>query len=327
MNRSLLSILCCPECRADLSLVESNGVHGAVSQGTLKCVICARTYPISNFIPRFVSDANYASNFGFQWNRFRRTQLDSATGASISTERFFTSSDWTSHELQRQSVLDVGCGAGRFAEVPLNLGSRVVAIDYSSAVDACMANLGPSPRLDVVQADIYKLPFKDASFSYVYCFGVLQHTPDVKRAFMSLPRLLGPGGKLAVDVYPRLRLNAIWPKYWLRPITTRMDQQRLFRVIERSVPWLLPISDALSRVPRFGRKLRWAVPVANHRLDYPQLSPEQIREWAVLNTYDMFGPAYDRPQTAETLEAWFHEAGMTATKVFRHGHLCGHAVR
>ena len=38
-------------------------------------------------IPRFVNSDEYASSFGLQWNFFRRTQLDSFTGLSISRDR------------------------------------------------------------------------------------------------------------------------------------------------------------------------------------------------------------------------------------------------
>jgi SAM-dependent methyltransferase len=327
MKYELQSLLVCPQCRFELTLSVQGEESGEVKHGTLTCNGCSTGYPIIDFIPRFVAAENYARNFGFQWNRFRKTQLDSHTGVPISRERLFFSSEWKPEEMNLKWVLDVGCGAGRFAEVALSTGARLVAVDYSAAVDACWSNLGPHPRLDVVQADIYRLPFRSVSFDFVYCLGVLQHTPDVKRAFMALPEQVKPNGKVAVDVYPRLILNALWPKYWLRPITKRMDQRKLFRVVERLVPWLLPVSDMIARIPVIGRKLRYAIPVANHGPDYPHLSREQIGEWAVLNTYDMFGPAYDQPQSARTLAEWFREAGLREVRVYRKGHLCGHGVR
>ncbi len=278
-------------------------------------------------IPRFVPAENYARNFGLQWNLFRKTQLDSHTGVPISLERLLFSTEWTPEEMAGERILDAGCGAGRFAEVTLSTGAEVVAIDYSSAVDACWANLGPHPRLHVVQADIYKLPFKRESFDRVYCLGVLQHTPDVKRAFMALPANLKQGGKIAVDVYAKVPLNALWPKYWLRPLTKRMNQQRLLEFVQRAVPRLLPVIDFLASVPVVGRKLRYAVPIANHRPDYPSLSQAQITEWAVLNTYDMFSPAYDQPQSAKTLRRWFEEAGLREVKIYQRGHLIGHGAR
>jgi SAM-dependent methyltransferase len=327
LNRRLLEILACPECAGDLVLSAERESGGEVERGRLTCAGCRRTYPVVRHVPRFVPAENYASNFGFQWNRFRQTQLDSHTGVPISRERLLFSTEWRADEVNGKRVLDVGCGAGRFAEVTLALGADLVALDYSAAVDACWDNLGPHPRLDVVQGDTYKLPFKPGAFDFVYCLGVLQHTPDVKQAFLCLPPQVRPGGKLAVDVYPKLALNMLWPKYWLRPLTRRMNARTLFRLVERLVPILLPISDALATVPAIGRKLRWMVPVANHRLDYPRLSRSQVYEWAVLNTYDMFAPTYDFPQDAPTLEAWFREAGMRDTRVYRRGHLIGHASR
>ena len=93
------------------------------------------------------------------------------------------------------------------------------------------------------------------------------------------------------------------------------------------MPWLLPVSTALSRIPRIGRKLRYFVPVLNHQPDYPQLSKRQVEEWAVLNTYDMLAPAYDQPQSARTLTRWFRDAGLDEVKVYRKGHLIGQGVR
>ena len=90
-------------------------------------------------------------------------------------------------ELKGKMALEVGCGAGRYAEIALSLGAKLVALDYSSAVDTCWQNLHSNPNLNVVQGDIYHLPFKPASFKSVYCFGVLQHTPDVGKAFLALP--------------------------------------------------------------------------------------------------------------------------------------------
>src|SRR5262249_4735795 len=160
----LLDILACPDCGGSLALTAAEESGGSVETGTLRCGSCGRTFPIVRHIPRFVPADNYASSFGFQWNKFRATQLDSRTGLPISRQRFFKESRWTPEELAGKRVLDVGCGAGRFAEIALSSGAKLVAVDYSSAVDACFANHGPHPRLDVVQADVFRLPLRPGWF-------------------------------------------------------------------------------------------------------------------------------------------------------------------
>ena len=172
----------------------------------------------------------------------------------------------------------------------------------------------------------YHLPFRKERFDFVYCLGVLQHTPDVEKAFLALPEQLGHGGQLVVDVYPKLLLNLLWSKYWLRPLTKRLPAEQLFRLVLVLVKMLLPISLLIGRIPRFGRKLRYAIPVANYAPDFP-LSKAQIKEWAVLDTFDMLAPMYDQPQSARALLTWFRKAGLQDIDVFRRGHLVGRGIK
>jgi SAM-dependent methyltransferase len=326
MHTDVLTVLACPACQGDLTLMAGREEDNEVVEGSLHCGPCRREYPIVHAVPRFVPAENYSSSFGFQWNRFRRTQLDSVTGQPIARTRFLAQSGWDPAAMAGRWTLDVGCGAGRFAEVALGTGTRLVAVDYSSAVDACRANLGPHPSLDVVQADVYQLPFKPGAFDFVYCFGVLQHTPDVEGTFRALRRQLASGGRLAVDVYPRIPLNLLWPKYWLRPLTRRMPAERLLPLVSRMVKVFWPLSLALGRTPLVGRKLRHALPIANYEGLLP-LSTTQLKEWAVLDTFDMLAPAHDHPQDVPTLKGWFEAAGLVDVEVFRRGLVVGRGRR
>lgn len=326
MNPQLIEVLRCPACLGDLELRDPAYSQERIEAGSLICVKCRISNPIRSFVPRFVSQSNYADNFGIQWNKFSRTQLDSFSGQPITRERFLASTGWSPGELAGKRVLDVGCGAGRFAEIALACGADVVALDYSQAVDACWKNHGASHNLDVIQADIYKLPFLPGQFDFVYCFGVLQHTPDVKQAFLALPRQLRNGGRLAVDFYARLWLNLFLPKYWLRPITKRLSTTMQFKLSEFMVRYLFPVSLLLGRVPHMGKKLRYAIPVANYEGILP-LTPAQLREWSVLDTFDMLAPAHDHPQSVADVKPWFEEAGLKNVDVFRRGLVIGRATR
>ena len=322
MKRSLLSWLCCPGCSGPLEVREAQERGEEIESGHLACAGCQVRFPIVRFIPRFVGSANYAASFGLQWNRFQKTQLDSYTGAHISQDRFLRQTAWEPGLLQGALVLDVGCGAGRFAEVALSLGAQVVAVDYSDAADACWGNLAPHANLHVLQADVYGLPLRAGSFDFVYCFGMLQHTPDPRQAFLRLPGLLKPGGHIAVDVYSRRWTSLLHPKYALRPISKRLPRSTLLKLVERMVPILLPASRAAARVPVVGQVLRRMVPVANYEGIYP-LTEQQLREFAVLDTFDWLSPAYDRPQTPKALLSWLREAGLQEIEVLKVAHLVG----
>jgi SAM-dependent methyltransferase len=284
--------------------------QGEIREGELLAQKSGARYAIRNFIPRFVTDSSYTASFGEQWNRYRRTQIDRFNGTTLSRERFFRDTGWTPEEIKGQRILEAGCGAGRFTQVMLDAGALVYSIDYSTAVDACWAVNGPHPNLFLAQADIYSMPFEHGSFDKVFCYGVIQHTPDARRAFQSLLPFLKPGGRLAVDVYRKLWWVHRWTaKFWYRPVTRRMSRETLRKVVEWYVPRWIPIDNAFQRVPVLRAVVPAIVPCWNYTGMLP-LDPEQIEQWAILDTFDALSPTYDAPQTIETVREWFMDAGL-----------------
>lgn len=325
MHPQILEILRCPQCAGRLALEDARSQGDRIESGSLICASRAHRFPIRKFIPRFVPESNYADSFGFQWNRFRKTQLDSYSGHPISAQRFWKATGWTPEQIAGQWVLDVGCGAGRFAEIALQAGAKLVALDYSSAIDACYANLSHYPNLHAIQGNVYELPFPKHFFPFIYSFGVLQSTPDVAGAFAALPPMIADGGRLSVDFYEKSWKSMLLPKYWLRPITKRLPQQRLFALLERWVPRLWSLSCALSRIPLIGPALRRLVPVVNYTGILP-LTRQQHLEWSLLDTFDWYSPAYDSPQSARTLAKWSRQAGMQQIEVTKAGHLVARGI-
>jgi SAM-dependent methyltransferase len=326
VHAAILDVLRCPETGARLRLEESEEREGQIYAGRLVSEGNGKSFAIQRYIPRFVPPDNYAGSFGMQWNLFCKTQLDSHSGHPISASRFWQATGWKREELRGQWVLDIGCGAGRFAEIALQAGANVIALDYSDAVDACFENLKDHPNLHVIQGDIYHLPLCRGFFPFVYSLGVLQHTPDVAAAFASLPEMLAEGGRLAVDVYERTLRGLFHPRVLLRPITKRIPRHRLLRSLQRVVPPMYRLSCVLRRVPVAGKSLMRLVPVANYAGVLP-LSSEQLVEWALLDTFDWLSPRYDQPQTATTLRTWLVECGLDDVEVEKAGHLVGRGRR
>jgi SAM-dependent methyltransferase len=255
-----------------------------------------------------------------QWNHFRQTQLDSYSGQPISADRFWASTGWDMSDMNNKWVLDIGCGAGRFAEIALSSGANVVALDYSSAVDACYKNLEHHDKLHVIQGDVYKLPFKFEQFDFVYSIGVLQHTPDVKSSFFALKDHVKAGGNLCVDYYWKRIRTMFHAKYIFRPITKRIPQDKLFAFLEKHISKLLFLSRLVGKIPLFGVFLKRLVPVADYKGIF-NLNDRQLYEWALLDTFDNLSPEYDNPQSIKTAKKWFEDIDFENIEVFHSSHL------
>ncbi len=330
MKESLMHYLRCPDCRSELALSVTARAEGEIESGSLLCSPCAATFPIQAFIPRFVPESNYAANFGAQWKRFGTTQIDSFAGNTISRDRFLATTDWSESSVTGKVILDGGCGGGRFAEVALSLGAEVIAIDFSAAIDECRKNLRSS-SLHCVQADIAKLPIADRSVFAAYSMGVLQHTPDVRASFAGVARVVAPGGSVIVDVYELGKLRYLNSIYWYRPLLKHVPQDVLFGAVERIVTTLQPLKDNLMTRfrghPFLSVLTSMVIPINAHRYQFPFLSPEQARAWAILNTFDAYSPTYDQPQTPATMRAWARELNLDGIEVFtKPGHGDGTAL-
>jgi 2-polyprenyl-3-methyl-5-hydroxy-6-metoxy-1,4-benzoquinol methylase len=282
--------------------------------------------PVIDYIPRFVELSYYADNFGMQWNLFSRTQLDSYSNLSVSSDRFYSATNWNKSDLFNKWVLDIGCGAGRFAEIALGAGANVVALDYSNSVDACYKNLLNHKNLHIVQGDIYSLPFGKETFDFVYSLGVLQHTPNVAQSFQCLLPVLKSGGSLCVDFYEKSWKSIFLPKYWIRPFSKHIPKNTLLSILKIAVPPLLLISLVLNKIPFIGKYLKRLVPVANH-FEGLNLRDNQLAEWALLDTFDWFSPAFDNPQSAKTVLKWFQDSNFTNIEVLKAGHLVGRGMK
>ena len=274
-------------------------------------------FPIIGGIPRFCEVENYTSSFGRQWNKFQGTQIDrEGIDGEPSRSRFFRETGWKVEDLAGVDVLEVGSGAGRFSRVVLeSTSANLFSVDYSTAVEANWRNnLAIAPdRFHLSQASIYELPFPEGRFDKIFCLGVLQHTPDFEASVGALVSKAKPGGEIVVDFYP---IRGFWTKlnakYLLRPFTKRMDQERLLGWIDRNADRLIAASRLLDRTG-LG-VLRRFLPVVDIQGTMPPgLSGHQLREWVVLDTFDMFSPAFDNPQRIKDVAAMFERRGADVT--------------
>jgi SAM-dependent methyltransferase len=297
IDKELLDILCCPADHGDLALADTSSC-----EASLRCGQCGRSYPVRNGIARFVSNDQYAANFSHEWTLHRTTQLDS-TRSTVSERTFAERTGWAPEDVRGRVVLDVGCGMGRFADVVLRWGGRVVGVDLSYAVDSARANLAHQDGFEAVQASVFELPFRPESFDLIYSIGVLHHTPEPRRAFQCLPPLLRAGGGIAIWVYslhsyPPAGIEERRDRV-LRTITTRMPSRSLYALCR---------ALCLLRVP-FGPLWHMLLPgVLFHA--FPKTHSYDSYDWRVLDTFDWYSPRYQFKHSYPEVSRWFREAGL-----------------
>ena len=245
-----------------------------------------KSYEVKNNIPRFVTGDNYADSFGFQWNTYTRTQLDSQNGNNISESRLKAFLGTHLSELKGKNVLEVGCGAGRFTEILLKYGAHVHATDLSNAVEANYKNFSGREHYQIAQADLYGIPYPFESFDLVLCIGVVQHTQDPVKSISTLYQYVKPGGILAYDQYLLTSFYFTKPVMPVRYFLKNMKPEKAHRVVNRLAETFFPMQWRFrnNRVVTF--LLNRISPLYNYFNKYPEMNREEHFELTKLDTFD-----------------------------------------
>jgi SAM-dependent methyltransferase len=252
-------------------------------------------YSIVDDIPRFVPSEDYASHFGLEWTLHARTQLDSIT--NVSHERLQRCLAMPLSALRGKTVLEVGCGAGRFTELMVGAGALVHALDLSRAVDVNRKNIGARPNYVVAQADLRLPPFPAGAFDVVVALGVLQHTPSPEESVRALWTLVKPGGTLVIDHYTWTVSLATKLAPLYRLAIKRLAPDAARRVTDQLVELFFPLHWAVRRVYIAQMLLSRISPCLVYFRTYPNLSKEQHRDLCRLDTFDSLTDQYKHIRT------------------------------
>jgi SAM-dependent methyltransferase/uncharacterized protein YbaR (Trm112 family) len=309
MKRRLLGLLRCPECLAGFELdvtaserIEASGAGPAfdeVMEGELRCKGCGSTHPVTRGIPRFTPSDTYVGNFSLQWHKLRASKKPAKRNRAA--EHYAARTDFDLSRVRGEWVLEAGCGAGRYVKHLADHGAEVVGVDLSFGVDDVFRMIGRRPNVHLVQASIFKLPFRDAVFDKVYSLGVLHHTPSTKIAFDCLPRLLKPRGRIAIWVYSRHDMIPWKFGRYYRKLTTKLPPRLLYYLCYAAVPM-----HYVYKVPFLGRLAFIVLRTDGHHPDW---------RFRVLNTFDFYAPKYQHLHTYNEVFGWFEEHGLEGIRV------------
>jgi 2-polyprenyl-3-methyl-5-hydroxy-6-metoxy-1,4-benzoquinol methylase len=179
----------------------------------------------------------------------------------------------------------------------------VVAVDLTG-LDTALANLGACDNLCLAQSDITDLPVRKKSFDIVFCHRVLQHTPKPAHTLRHILQYVKHDGAVFIHTYAKTWYQLMTWKYLLRPITSRMSTQRLYKLIAQYAPSAYALTTAISCLPKGHLINHFLIPFYNHH-HHPRLknlSDTMLIEYAIHDTFDALSPRYDRPISAKTIK-------------------------
>ena len=340
MKYRLLDIVVCPHCQGQLACTSFLKTGAEVLEGILTCD-CGRWYPVIDGIPRLLPDslmAGFLSNNSNFLEKYRDKipQIIGATNikdASINLKRRTSDSfgfEWDTFSdivkeyeanflsyinpieesfFRDKLVLDAGCGAGRHSYYAAKFGAEVIAFDLSKSVEAAYRNTKQSPKVHVVQADIYSLPFSK-EFDYIFCIGVLHHLPDPGKGFERLVALLKPSSLISIWVYGRKHnFLAIYIYEPIRKITTRIPHKALYYLSYLPAATMELLNILYKIFNRFSLTKRIASVMP---FKYYANLPFRTK---LNDSFDVFSAPSAKYYTEPEIRDWFTQAGLKDIKV------------
>lgn len=114
------------------------------------------------------------------------------------------------HFVRGSKVLHAGCGSGQVDEGVVRW-VQLSALDISDKALEIYRKTNPTVR-DVVQGDIFNLPYPADTFNGIYNLGVMEHftEDEIKKILQDFNRVLKPGGKMVILVPPEKGLSVIF---------------------------------------------------------------------------------------------------------------------
>ncbi|HOX23923.1 MAG TPA: Trm112 family protein, partial [Elusimicrobiales bacterium] len=130
MRARLLDFLRCPACGG--ALQSKNGFAADwLETGFLVCGACSAEYPVQDGIPSLLPPDSRQGLAGKTRESFSMEWLNYPGSAPEDKSVFLEESQTAPEYWSGKTVLDAGCGMGRYSLVALSLGAEVVAADYS----------------------------------------------------------------------------------------------------------------------------------------------------------------------------------------------------
>ena len=119
-----------------------------------------------------------------------------------SEESYYVAQLWKDKNIKK--VLDLGCGLGRHSIFFAKQGFQVSASDLSLEATEHLKAWSEKENLsiEVVNADMMKLPYKDNFFDAIFAYHVISHTDSagIREIIKEISRILKIGGEIYITL-------------------------------------------------------------------------------------------------------------------------------
>lgn len=95
-----------------------------------------------------------------------------------------------------KTILEAGCGTGRWISPLENKNKNVFGLDYS--FDMMKIPKTEKSYLNLINADAVNIPFKDNFFDLIFCVNAIHHFPDKQKFISECNRTLKSNGMISV---------------------------------------------------------------------------------------------------------------------------------
>ncbi len=141
--------------------------------------------------------------YGMLWDKFKLDMFKEET-LHIMDERFSGNVNFTDYK--DKIILDLGTGSGRYAMclAMITKAKMVYAVDLhedslNKAIE--ISKLLKIKNIKFIKANVLNTQFKDNTFDFVFCNGVLHHTESIEKGIKEIYRVLKPGSKAFIYIY------------------------------------------------------------------------------------------------------------------------------
>jgi len=258
--------------------------------------------PVENIDPKTVS------SFGEEWKAFHGFKEKDLK--RIGDMYFDIVTADMLHE--QSSVIDIGCGSGRFIKYLGNRFKNMVGLDPSKAIYAADELIGKNEKVELVMASTDNIPFPDGHFDFGYSLGVLHHIPDTQKALNDSVRKLRSGGYFLLYLYYSLDNRPFYFKiFYLISNLIRLLVSRLPTGLKKGVCAFLAgiLYMPFILVCRF---LRWIGVPERIRRNIPLQVYERQSFYVIRNdSLDRFGTPLEQRFSRKQIKDMMEKAGLT----------------